>query len=105
MNLARARCFNHPAREAVARCPECGRLFCRECVSEHEDRLLCSFCLERLLAGPGARRRPLTAYVRAAWAFAGFLFLWSSCYLLGKLLIAIPSLFHDLGGPPGGIGP
>jgi hypothetical protein len=105
MILSRARCFNHPEREAVARCPECGRHFCRECVNEHEDRLLCAFCLDRLLAAPGFRRRSLGRSVPVVQAFLGFLFLWLSCYLLGRLLIAIPSSFHELGMPPGGIGP
>lgn len=105
MTLCRERCFNHSVREAVARCPECGRHFCRECVSEHEDRLLCAFCLDRLLAEPAGQRRPLAWFSRMAQVFLGFLLLWSSCYLLGRLLIAIPSSFHDLGGPSGGIVP
>lgn len=105
MTLSSERCFNHPLREAVARCPECGRHFCRECVSEHEDRLLCAFCIDRLLAGSRHRRRPLAGIAGVLHAAVGFLFLWLSCYFLGRLLIAIPSSFHDLGGPMGGIGP
>jgi hypothetical protein len=105
MTLSLERCFNHPAREAVARCPECGRHFCRECVSEHEDRLLCAFCINRLLAGAGRRRRPFAGVAGVLQATVGFLFLWLSYYLLGRLLIAIPSSFHNLGGPAGGIGP
>ena len=42
------RCWNHEGREAVCRCPECRRSFCRECVSEHGGRLLCAGCLTRL---------------------------------------------------------
>ena len=34
-NLIHQRCSNHPGREAAVRCPECGRFFCRECVTEH----------------------------------------------------------------------
>ena len=41
------RCWNHEAREAACRCPACGRSYCRECVSEHEGRLLCAACLSR----------------------------------------------------------
>lgn len=104
MSLSHEKCFNHPGREAVARCPECGRFFCRECVSEHEDRLLCASCLERLVAAPGGSRT-------LAWSFpviqalVGFLLLWLSFYSVGRLLIAIPSSFHDLGVPPGAVGP
>jgi len=42
------RCWNHESREAACRCPECGRSFCRECVTEHQSRLLCAACLARL---------------------------------------------------------
>jgi len=42
------RCRNHEAREAVCRCPSCGNSFCRECVSEHEFRLLCASCIHAL---------------------------------------------------------
>ena len=45
VNLSQQRCFNHTSREAVARCPECGRFFCRECITEHDDRVLCAVCL------------------------------------------------------------
>ena len=93
MTLSDERCFNHARREAVARCPECGRYFCRECVSEYEDRLLCAYCLKKLgvrLPGRGAR----TGLVRAAQVLIGFVLLWSAFYLLGRLLLTIPSSFH-----------
>ena len=94
MNIAQERCFNHASREAAARCPECGRYFCRECVSEHEGRVICAFCLKRLSAAP-ARRHRLAGLVRAAQILIGILILWSSFYLLGRLLLAIPTSFHD----------
>ena len=33
------------SREAVARCPQCHRTFCRECICDHEGKALCSDCL------------------------------------------------------------
>ena len=45
--LAHQRCFNHATREAVARCPECHHFFCRECITEHDDRVLCTGCLKK----------------------------------------------------------
>ena len=53
------RCLHHPVREAVARCPECGQFFCRECITEHEDRVVCSSCLKRLTAKKETKRRAL----------------------------------------------
>jgi hypothetical protein len=95
MNVAHQRCFNHASREAVARCPECGRYFCRECIGDYEDRAICASCLKRLSA------RPLTHYrlgglMRAAQVLAGIVLLWSSFYLLGKVLLAIPSAYHTV---------
>lgn len=40
-----SRCVLHTQREAAARCPECKRFFCRECITEHDGRVLCSGCL------------------------------------------------------------
>jgi hypothetical protein len=98
MNIVQERCFNHASREAVARCPECGRTFCRECVSEHDDRVICAFCLKRLTKKADRRYR-LLGLVRFVQIFVGVLVLWSSFYLLGKTLLTIPSSFHE-----GGIG-
>jgi len=95
MNIARERCINHASREAVARCPECERYFCRECISEHNGRVLCAFCLKRLSTKPGRRYR-LAGLMRLAQVLIGLLLLWSSFYLLGKALLTIPSSFHDM---------
>jgi len=95
MNIARERCTHHASREAVARCPECGRTFCRECVSEHEGKVICAFCMRRLSEKP-VRRNRFTGAVRVAQILMGVLLLWSSFYLLGRALLAIPSSFHDM---------
>ena len=95
MSIAQERCSNHPSREAVARCPECGRYFCRECISEHEGRVICAFCLKHLSLKP-IRRYRLAGLVRVAQVVAGVLLLWLSFYLLGKALLTIPSSFHEI---------
>jgi hypothetical protein len=43
--VAHQRCLHHHEREAVARCPECGHYFCRECITEHDERVICASCL------------------------------------------------------------
>ena len=94
-DLLHQRCFNHRYREAVARCPECRRFFCRECITEHEDKVLCAGCLARKI-NPDASR--LTRYGRFAriWHFlAGGILLWIFFYYLGQILLAIPSSFHE----------
>jgi hypothetical protein len=92
--LAHQRCFNHARREAVARCPLCARFFCRECITEHEDRVLCSACLEAFLAPDEKKRTRFRAVVRALQFSAGLLVLWLFFYYLGQTLLLIPTSFH-----------
>ncbi|RPI73262.1 MAG: rhomboid family protein [Desulfobacteraceae bacterium] len=89
------RCFNHQGREAVARCPECRRYFCRECVTEHEDRLLCASCLANS-ATKHAKRYALFRYLllTGGW-IAGFLMIWLFFYYFGQTLLLLPDAFHD----------
>jgi hypothetical protein len=88
-------CLVHPAREAVARCPECRQHFCRECVVEHDDRLLCAACLRKLPSGETAARFRLAGVLRVGAALAGIAFLCLSFYSVGQLLLRTPSSFHE----------
>ena len=54
----RQQCWRHESREAVCRCPGCGRACCRECVTEHDSRLLCASCLRKVLEPAAPRRAP-----------------------------------------------
>ena len=93
--LLHQRCLNHGLREAVGRCPECRQFFCRECVTEHNDRLICSGCLKKL-SRPAARTRlRLASLGRVVAAFAGVAVLWLCFYGLGRLLLAVPASFHE----------
>jgi hypothetical protein len=95
MELIAQRCRNHPAREAVARCPGCGRYFCRECISEHEGRVLCASCLAGILSKDAVPRRRLARLGRFALAFAGVVTAWIFFDLFGHLLLKIPASFHE----------
>ena len=91
--LRTRRCFHHPAREAAARCPACGRFYCHECIAEHEERVLCADCLARETGSKGGRRRAhLGLTVRAV---IGLLMVWFLLYGMGRVLLALPSAFHD----------
>jgi hypothetical protein len=89
------RCVRHPTREAAARCPGCREFFCRECVVEHDGKLLCTTCLARASARGERRRERLARVRRAASTLAGGLMLWLLLYWLGALLLKVPPDFHD----------
>jgi len=90
--LAQTRCFLHASRAAVARCPQCGRYFCRECVTEHEGRVICASCLRRLME-PGRRRGGGLA--RALFGAVGFAAAWGVFYYAGRLMLRLSSPFHE----------
>jgi len=94
-NLLHQRCFNHATREAVARCPECGRFFCRECVTEHDDRVVCSSCLKKLARTPLAKRPAFVKLFRFAQGIAGLIAAWFFFFLIGNGLLKIPTSFHE----------
>ena len=94
-DLAHQRCFNHAWREAAARCLGCGRYYCRECITEHEDRMMCASCLTRLTAARAQRKARLAAIIRVAMCGVGLLTVWFFFYLMGKGLLALPSSFHE----------
>ena len=94
-NLAQQRCFNHAAREAAARCPECKRFFCRECITEHEDRVLCAACLKTLAIAPFTKQHVFADLARFAQCAVGILIAWFFFFLIGESLSRLPDSFHE----------
>jgi hypothetical protein len=95
VNVVLQRCFNHAAREAAARCPQCGRFFCRECVTEHEGRVLCAACVRLSVRVPLFQRSGWRLTLRAGSMLGSFLLAWLFFYLFGMVLLQIPSSFHE----------
>jgi len=94
-SLLHQRCFNHAVREAVARCPECGHCFCRECVTEHDDRFVCTSCLKKLARTPLARRPAMVRFFRFGQCTAAVFIVWFLFFLMGTVLLKIPTSFHE----------
>jgi hypothetical protein len=94
-NLSQQRCFNHIQREAVARCVECSQFFCRECVAEHDDRMVCAACLVKLAHRPKPARRRMAGFFRLAQCALGVMLLWLFFYAAGETLLSIPTAFHE----------
>jgi hypothetical protein len=100
-SLAHQRCYNHAVREAAARCPSCRHFYCRECVSEHQHRLLCAKCIQQLLGEQGTGKRPLLApLAHAAKLAVAVVLLWMLFLVYGQFMLLLPSEFHDSPGHP-----
>jgi hypothetical protein len=94
-DLAHQRCLNHAEREAVAQCPACRKYFCRECITEHDDRVICASCLRKLARVPLLQRRGFVSVVRLSQCLVGLLLAWFFFYLVGEGLLALPTSFHE----------
>jgi hypothetical protein len=96
MDLTFQRCLIHADREAVARCPACANFFCRECVTEHEGKFLCSNCLQRKSAPIASANRRAGWLKAAIGMIIGLTVAWFFFYLIGRLLVLIPPNLHDI---------
>ena len=86
--LLEQRCWNHETREAVCRCPECARSYCRECVIEHQGRLLCAACVGRV-ARQAAPRAGGSGLQAAAMLAGGLLLAWLLFWGAGEGILAL----------------
>lgn len=96
--LRQQRCFHHPHREASARCPECSRYYCRECITEHDDRVLCATCLAKITLKKETAARQWALVPRLALAAVAAVIVYAVIVFIGNALLSIPSAFHDAGG-------
>ncbi len=95
MSLLHQKCFNHAQREAAACCLGCGRFFCRECVTEHQGRMICAPCLS-------AQTRPASRHAGAFRTLVGLAQFAGGVaaaavffYLAGSVLVSLPDSFHE----------
>lgn len=93
--LAHQRCFNHQAREAAARCPECREFFCRECITEHGLRVLCASCLRKTAPVEARASRGWMGFLRWIPSALGILAAFCFFYSLGRFLLTMPTQYHE----------
>lgn len=99
-DIGQRRCFHHAGREAVGRCTVCRRDFCAECVTDHDDRLVCSRCLDELAVirpGSGGGLRRMGAILSTA---ALLLACWCLFFFLLRGIAALPVAVHEAGSRP-----
>ena len=91
--LHQSRCLNHAAREAVARCPVCKNFFCRECITEHNGRVMCATCIQKVAID--AEKRKNDGFIKQGVGYSlsgvkvlvGLVLLWMVFYGTGQLLL------------------
>lgn len=88
-------CHNHEGREAAARCPSCGFYYCRECITEHDERVLCATCVKKLSAPREKRRWNFAPLARTFAAAFGLLLAWYYFFFIGRFLVRVPTKFHE----------
>jgi hypothetical protein len=95
LDITQQRCRNHVKREAVACCPGCSRYFCRECITEHEDRVLCAACIRSLVEAIPKKSLRFQGLIRSGQFLLGLLILYILFYYFAEILLAIPTEFHE----------
>ena len=94
-DIAQQICVNHRERMAAARCPECGRFFCKECITEHREKVLCTACLAKAAVPITRRRRRLVGLLRLLQWSLGVWLLWIFFFYVAWILLKIPASFHE----------
>jgi len=85
--LASERCLHHETREAVCRCPNCLRFFCRECVVPFDGRLLCATCITKANETPSAPEKRTSYAPQIMLGVGAMFFIWLAFYFLGWIVL------------------
>ncbi|MGC2422037.1 MAG: hypothetical protein WA405_10350 [Candidatus Acidiferrales bacterium] len=97
VGLRHARCLFHPLREAAARCPHCGGTFCRECVTDEDDKLACPPCLRRMTRSPAPKPSLLRRFRQVAVGLAALASLMALFFALLRWRVNRPELHLNFG--------
>lgn len=91
MSLKAKRCFNHSVREAVAKCLDCGNFFCRECITEHNTKLVCCNCLGKTTQEAKAGNTLLSTLTMVGLSVLGLIVLWMFFLFIATRLLNVES--------------
>jgi hypothetical protein len=105
MSIVTQRCLIHENREAIARCPSCRQFFCRECVTEHEQKFVCASCFRKNAVQTKSRSSPLRWVIPSFQIVVGLIAAWIFFYALGEILIQVPIGIRSQFRTSGSVGP
>lgn len=103
LGLRHSRCLFHPLREAAARCPHCGGTFCRECVTDEDDKLACPPCLRRMARPPAPRSSSARWFRQTLAGLAVLACLVALFFALLRWRVNTPELHLNFGGAAGAV--
>ena len=89
ISLKNLRCKNHPEREAVAKCNICGHFYCRECITEHNGKMVCGNCIREQTLDKNQFSSKLS-FKQLIIFLLTFLMLWLTFYISGEIIYKIP---------------
>jgi hypothetical protein len=98
LRLRHARCLFHPLREAAARCPHCAGTFCRECVTDEDDKLACPPCLRRMTRPPAPKSSAIRQFRQVVAGFIALACLMTLFFSLLRWRVNRPELHLNFGG-------
>jgi hypothetical protein len=88
----------HPLREAAARCPHCQGTFCRECVTDEDDKLACPPCLGRMTRPPAPKPSLARQFRQVLAGFIALACLMTLFFSLLRSRANRPELHLNFGG-------
>jgi hypothetical protein len=93
--FATRRCFIHANREAASLCVTCRRSFCRECVVDHEGRLMCNACLAKATKRPATRESRLAILTGPINILCAVVLCWFVFYMVGRGFLLLEPVRHQ----------
>ncbi|MEM3399942.1 MAG: hypothetical protein QXP42_03850 [Candidatus Micrarchaeia archaeon] len=92
-----AKCVNHPLKDAVASCSECGKPYCEICIEKIGDHHVCFNCLRKVILTSKSANWPKSLTLRLIIAGGAFFLLaiFSAIEVLKYMALFVNAIFKN----------